>query len=138
MRRRWVQFLSLPVFLTAVGATLVAAPQAAQAATSYSITTPFDVLGVGPRMVFSTVNEIAGPAEKLTITNTGTDTLSVTSLTISGTNASFFKLATGQPTAFTVAPGAAANVQLIYRPHCCKVHTASLSIDGIGATVPLA
>lgn len=84
--------------------------------TSLAVASPEDSLGLGSRMVFSTVKDAARPGHAFTIKNNGTGTLNVTGLTIGGTNAADFKLADGTGTVFSLAPGATKDITVNYRP----------------------
>lgn len=85
---------------------------------SLSVTAPLDgLLGLSrSRLVFSTIAAAARPAQSFTFTNTGGSQLTVSGIAIGGTNASSFRLATGQPTTLTIAPGASATVGVLFTP----------------------
>ncbi|HEX8770279.1 MAG TPA: hypothetical protein VF711_05880 [Acidimicrobiales bacterium] len=89
----------------------------AAAAGSFTVTSPDDVLRLPTRLVFSTVNGEDRPGKTLTIRNTDASVaLSVTGLAIGGTEGFKFRLAPGQPTSFSVAPGSTAPVTVLFRP----------------------
>jgi hypothetical protein len=101
------------------------------------VSSPDDGLRLSPRLVFSTVDEEARPARAVTVTNPGGTDLQVTGLTISGA----FALDGGQPTSFTVAPGASAPVAMRYTPPASTVttrtlHTGTLTIESDDAETP--
>ncbi len=107
---------SLLTVLTMTGAVLSWSPPAS-AAGSFAVDSPDDFLRLPTRLVFSTVNGEARPGKTLTVRNTdATNTLTVTGLTISGTEGPEFKLAPGQPTTFSVPPGGTAPVEVLFRP----------------------
>ena len=95
-----------------------------------------DVLGLGSRIIFSTARTVATAPKAITITNTGGSDLVVSNVTLSGTNAAQFKLNTGQPTSFTVAPGASANVSVVFKPASIGVKFAILNIASNDPLVP--
>lgn len=83
-----------------------------------SVSTPDDAaLGLpGDRLVFSTVNSLATPAKAITVTNKGTAPLTVSNIAITGTDATSYRLASGQATSLTIAPGASATVSVLFTP----------------------
>jgi len=95
-----------------------------------------DVLGLGSRIIFSTARKAATPAKAITITNTGGSNLVVSNLALSGTNPAQFALNTGQATSFTVAPGASANVSVLFKPNSIGVKFAILTITSNDPLVP--
>jgi N-acetylneuraminic acid mutarotase len=90
-----------------------------------AVTTPEDVLGLPSRLVFSTVNEEARPAKAITVRNTGTGPLTVSSIAIAGQQAGDFRLATGQATAFTIPAGGSVPVNVEFRPAAAGVENFS-------------
>ncbi|HZB70572.1 MAG TPA: hypothetical protein VE395_00435, partial [Acidimicrobiales bacterium] len=113
--------LALPLVLGAVLASC--GPTAPDIAVSAD-----DGLRLGPRLVFSTVDEEARPARSVTVRNPGGADLQVTGLTTSGP----FALAADQPTSFTVAPGASEPVAVRYTPPAVTTntaHTGTLTIE---------
>ncbi len=87
------------------------------AAPPLTFTSPYDVLGTGPRLVFSTVAEdTQWPAQSASIVNGSTVAVHVTGLSFAGTNAGDFQLGTGQPTAFTINRGQSVPVSVAFRP----------------------
>ncbi|HUR18796.1 MAG TPA: Ig-like domain-containing protein [Acidimicrobiales bacterium] len=108
-------------------------------ASAMRVESPDDWLLLPSRLVFSTVNEEVRPGKTLTIRNSGTSTLSVTSVGISGPQASKFRLASGQPTSFNVAPGGTAPVSVEFRPSTTGVENyATLTIQGNDPGLPTA
>ncbi|MDX6244759.1 MAG: hypothetical protein QOE76_2482 [Frankiales bacterium] len=70
-----------------------------------------------PRLVFSTLRGSANPpARSFTFSNTGTATLTVSGLTVTGTDASSFGLPTGAPTSLSIPPGGSATVAVQFHP----------------------
>lgn len=106
-RKRRSLVLALPAVLTAL---LVACGPGTPDA---RVTSPDDVLRLGSRLVFSTVDEAATPARSVTVANTGGADLTVTRVATTGTS---FALASGQATSFAVSPGASFPVSVVYRP----------------------
>ena len=70
------------------------------------------------RLVYSTNQANSNPvaAKQFTFTNTTHTAVSVTSLTIGGTNPDSYHLAAGQATSFTIAPGGSALVSVVFQP----------------------
>lgn len=117
MRRSRSIALLVPLGLLPLG--LVAGPPAAAATGPVAaVASPDDAaLGLpGSRLVFSTVRSAAKPARSFAIRNTGTTTLTVSSLAVSGEDASSYKLASGQATSLSVAPGSSASVGVLFTP----------------------
>jgi hypothetical protein len=72
---------------------------------------------VAPRLVFSAVRGYdAAPVRYFTFSNTGTLPLTVSGLAITGTDATSYELAAGQATSLTIAPGASAQVGVLFHP----------------------
>ncbi|BEP13260.1 hypothetical protein acdb102_15710 [Acidothermaceae bacterium B102] len=126
-----------PVVVTAVGShtlTVTATDNAGNVGTATSawnqatsggtaklvVTSPDDAVLANastPRLVFSAVRGLgATPAKAFTFTNNGTGTLTVSNLAIGGTNASSWKLNTGQATSIVIAAGDTATVSLLFTP----------------------
>jgi N-acetylneuraminic acid mutarotase len=80
------------------------------------LVSPDDNLLLGTRLVFSTVKQEARPAKTLTVTNTGAGPLNVSNLSFVGPNAADYRLAAGQPTSFSVAPGDSQPVSVEFLP----------------------
>jgi len=108
------------------------------------VTTTEAYLGVGPRTVFSTVADEARAGKPVVVKNTGAGLLQITSLSISGPQASYFQLDPTQATSFTLAPGGQATVTLLFRPTAQQTENyAQLTIGSTDPetpsfTVPLA
>jgi hypothetical protein len=81
-----------------------------------SVSSPEDNLGLGNRMIFSTVKDQARAGHNLTLTNTGTAVVTVTGATFGGANGVDFQLCGGQASTFTIAAGASATLCVQYRP----------------------
>lgn len=122
--------LVLPLVLGAVLASC------GPTAPDIAVTSPDDNLRLSKRLVFSTVDEEPRPPRAVTVTNPGGADLRVTGVTVSGP----FVLAAGQPTSFTVAPGASAPVAVRYTPSTTitttTAHTGTLTIDSNDAETP--
>jgi hypothetical protein len=89
----------------------------ASAAATFTVESPDDLLRLPTRLVFSTVKGEARPGKALTVRNTDAETtLNVNSVSISGEEASKFRLAPGQATTFSVPPGQSAAVTVEFRP----------------------
>src|SRR5688572_15022076 len=119
--------LALPLVLGAVLASC--GPTAPDIAVSAD-----DGLRLGPRLVFSTVDEEVRPARSVAVRNPGGADLQVT-LTVSGP----FALDADQPTSFTVAPGTSAPVAVRYTPPAVTTntaHTGTLTIESNDAETP--
>jgi hypothetical protein len=84
---------------------------------SLAVTTPEDMLGLGSRLVFSTVKNEARTGHSATLINNGTAPLTVTSLSFSGPNAAEFQLCANQATTLTIPAKGSANVCVQYRPN---------------------
>ncbi len=100
-----------------------------------AVSSPDDGLRLSTRLVFSTVAEEARPARAVTVSNPGGADLQVTGLTVSGP----FALDAGQPTTFTVAPGASAPVAVRYTPPVVTTNTAhsgTLTVESNDAETP--
>lgn len=96
-----------------------------------AVSTPQDFLGVGSRLVFSAV---AGTprapygTQSVTLTNTGSASVTVSGADISGTHAAEF--ATCSSTSFAIASGASATICVRYQPANTRhVSSATLSIS---------
>lgn len=85
---------------------------------SLSVSAPLDgLLGLPTsRLVFSTVQQAATPAQNVTLTNTGGSTVTVSDIAVGGTDATSFSLASGQPTTLAIAPGASATISVLFTP----------------------
>jgi hypothetical protein len=120
----------------------IAALSAADPAASLTITSPDDVLGVGSRLVFSTVKRDARAGRSVTLTNSGTVPLLVSDIAIGGTGGTEFVLCSGQATTFALAVGAKAAVCVQYRPtidvpvNTAHVDQARITITASDAPAP--
>ena len=104
--------------------TVVAASPA-----TLEVISPQDYLGLGSRMIFSTVNYTTQPTQNLTLRNTSTTTpLQVTGLTISGTNPNAFKLVAGQATNFSIPANSTRTVGVQFTPTVVESNQAQLAI----------
>jgi hypothetical protein len=77
------------------------------------------VLGqAGARLVFSTWRGATDPvpAQLVTLTNNGNAALQISNLTIGGTDATSYRLTTGQATSFPIAAGGSATVSVEFHP----------------------
>ena len=94
------------------------------------LSTPDDYLGVGPRLLFSTVaNDLTRPARPVSVTNPSGADLQVTSLAISGANAVDFVITQAPALPFTIPAGAKRTVQVAFRPADTQVEQyASLDV----------
>jgi regulation of enolase protein 1 (concanavalin A-like superfamily) len=81
-------------------------------APSLTVTSPDDVLGLGSRLVFSTVYNEPRTGLSVTLGNKSITTLNVTGLTVTAP----FQLCAGQATSFSIAYGTTASVCVEYRP----------------------
>jgi hypothetical protein len=75
-------------------------------------------------------------ATPLTITNSGTANLHISSVSISGTNSSEFSAATLPPSGIDILPGANANISLSFTPSARGLRTATLNIVDNAAGSP--
>jgi len=91
-------------------------PPPAPGAAALDLATPEDDLGLGPRLVFSTVRDQQRAGHAATLSNTSGDPVTVEGLTLGGDDGGEFQLCAGQPASFTIAPGADADVCVEYRP----------------------
>lgn len=105
------------------------APQGSMSPAALSVESPEDNLGLGSRMVFSTVQNEYRPGHDLTVRNTGDSPLSVTGLTFGGAQATDFRACTGQASSFTVPAGGSAKVCVRYVPQVNAVTAASTVIS---------
>jgi hypothetical protein len=101
-----------------------------------AVSSPDDGLRLSTRLVFSTVNEEARPARSVTVRNPGGAELQVTGVAVTGS----FALDAGQPTSFTLAPGASRTIAVRYTPPptltATTAHTGTLTIDSNDAQTP--
>jgi glucose/arabinose dehydrogenase len=128
---------TVPVVVTAVGShtlTVTVTDNAGNVGTASSawnqatsggtaklvVTSPDDTVLANPstpRLVFSAVRSLgATPARAFTFTNNGTGSLTISNLAIGGTNASSWKLNTGQATSIVIAAGGTAQVSVLFTP----------------------
>jgi hypothetical protein len=127
MRRTLVVAL---VALSLLGAACTPPPDGG----TINMYTPDSRLVVRDLFVFSTAKGIDTPARSFIVKNVGDKNLAVSDITISGTNASSFRLASGQARSFTLAPGASRGVSVIFRPGTTLgKHTASLFVHSSDA-----
>ncbi|MEO6713038.1 MAG: Ig-like domain-containing protein, partial [Mycobacteriales bacterium] len=103
---------------TANSTQVQATPTAPTPGGALVVSSPDDaILGLpGSRLVFSTYSSSATPAKALTLTNTGTASITVSDIAIGGTNPGSYRLAAGQPTTVTLAAGASATVNVLFTP----------------------
>jgi hypothetical protein len=80
------------------------------------VSSPDDALGLGSRMVFSTVRNQPRAGRAFIISSVGPLPLNVTGMEIGGAGAADFQLCPGQPTTLSLNPGAATSVCVQYRP----------------------
>jgi hypothetical protein len=99
-----------------------------------SVSAPQDaILKLGThRLVFGTVSSAASAPLATTFTNTGTGTLTISNIAISGTNASEFALDAGQPTTLNIAAGASATVNVTFVPVASTNCPTSANLSPIG------
>ncbi|WP_262847553.1 choice-of-anchor D domain-containing protein [Mumia quercus] len=85
---------------------------------------------VTPRVVLSGPVNATSPAASATVTNTGTDTLTIPAggLTFAGTDAAMFATTTPNAAPITVAPGASAQIAVTFRPTSVGVKAATLQV----------
>jgi hypothetical protein len=93
----------------------------AGATSPITITSPDDRLGVGTRLVFSTVAKEVRPGKRVTLKNNGTSAVSVTGLTITGADAGEFAIDAAQAKTFSIAAGGTASVLVDFVPVDAKV-----------------
>jgi hypothetical protein len=99
--------------------------------------TPDGRLVIRDVFVFSTAKGVDTPARSFVVRNAGSQDLRVTNITLSGSQAGSFRLAPGQVTAFTLAPGAQRNVSVLFRPgSTLGKHTASLFVHSSDGSQP--
>jgi hypothetical protein len=107
-----------------------------------SVVTAEDALGLGSRLVFSTVKNEQRTGHSATLKNTGTTPLAVSNLVFSGTNAAEFQLCSGQTASFSLAAGASKDVCVQYRPTrafsgvTTNLSAATLTVTHSGSTTP--
>ncbi len=104
-------------------------------------TSPYDSLGNGPRLVFSTVGEDPQfPAQTAQVVNTGVKPLTVTNLSFGGVDAADFQLGAGQITSFVLAPGQQQAVAVAFRPfaNSYPIRSATLVVTSNAPTMPTA
>jgi hypothetical protein len=128
---------TLVIALVALG-LLAAACEPAPSGGTINMFTPDSRLVVRDLFVFSTAKGIATPARSFIVKNVGDKNLVVSDITISGTNASSFRLADGQARSFTLAPGASRVVSVVFRPSATVFgkHVASLFVHSSDASQP--
>jgi hypothetical protein len=105
--------------MVALAAGVGASVQPAAAATSTLRVSSADEAALNlsvARVLFSTEAAKATPAKAVTFTNSGTVSVSVSGLAVTGTNATSFKLATGQATSFTIAAGKSVTASVLFTP----------------------
>ncbi|QMW66608.1 choice-of-anchor D domain-containing protein [Mumia sp. ZJ1417] len=85
---------------------------------------------VTPRLFLSGQTNATSPAAQATVTNTGTETLTIPAggLTFTGGDAAMFATTTPNAAPITVAPGAPTQVAVTFRPTSVGVKAASLQI----------
>jgi hypothetical protein len=107
------------ITLAVASLALIAATQAAcepMAGSALQVSAPEDVLGLSSRLVFSSNQQRPTDDRTATLTNTGSSTINVTNLTISGQQANQFLLVPGQPKSFSIAPNTSKPVRVRFRP----------------------
>lgn len=120
--------------------SVAAAPNAEPSA--LKVVSPEDVLGLGSRLVFSTVKNVHRPGHSITLQNTGTGALNVSGLTFGGTRGIDFVLCTGQPSTLSIPGGGSAPVCVQYRPKIdattqgTQVSEGTLTITSNDSTAP--
>jgi len=82
---------------------------------------------------FGSLSWGSGRTNTLSITNSGSTTLSISGVTTNGANAAYFRIA-GMPSA--VAVGTKSNFNVIYAPGAAGTHTAAVSIANDSVTTP--
>lgn len=88
-------------------------------------------------LVFDAVKNTTTDPLSVTLTNTGTKTLNVQGITITGTNAAAFALANGTTTAFTLTPQQSATVNVVFAPGSTLGNlSASLTINSDAGNQP--
>jgi hypothetical protein len=100
--------------------------------------TPDSKLVVRDLFVFSTAKGIDTPVRSFIVKNAGSKNLVVSDITISGPQASSFRLVSGQDRSFTLAPGESTGVSVVFRPSPTVFgkHTASLFVHSSDASQP--
>jgi hypothetical protein len=100
------------------------------------VSAPQDFLGIGNRMVFSTVAAKTNPEQSVSLKNAGSQSLNVTGLAISGPNAASFVLGSGQASSFEIPAGQTRSVRVKFTPSPGEVHQAQLTITTDNAGAP--
>jgi hypothetical protein len=123
--RRGVRALAFASVIAVFGATQAACepgPGGPLQVTDYE-----DILGLSSRIVFSATKVPVEP-RFVTLRNTGTTPINVTDIKLGGAQPGQFKLAANQAKAFTIAPGATAQVGARFTPSGPGVKFASMTI----------
>jgi hypothetical protein len=115
-------FARHPLALTLAGAVLAAAaaawsapPAGAAAGPQIQVSTSTTLPGVATRLVLSTNATVGTTTGVISVANTGTSTLTVTSVDVTGAQASSFQV-TNPVGAFTVPAGGSTNVTVRFMP----------------------
>jgi phosphatidylserine/phosphatidylglycerophosphate/cardiolipin synthase-like enzyme len=97
---------------------------------------PIASLG-GTTLNFSSTPTVTSPLQFITLTNTGTATLNISSIALGGTNASDFAIAAGtNPCGTTLAPSASCTISATFTPTAATTYTASITVTDDASTSP--
>jgi hypothetical protein len=111
------------------------APKGSIEPAAIEVSSPEDALGLGTRLVFSTVQNEYRAGHNLTVRNPGGSPLDVAALTFGGTQATDFKLCAGQATSFSVPAGGSAPVCVRYTPQVNAAATNRTVISQANLTI---
>jgi len=120
----------LPTTVGAKAGTLVITPATPAAAVTATLagTVLVPVLSLSPATLTVASNlNVASATQSVTVSNTGTAALSITGITLTGTNANQFTIS-NNPCGISLAAGANCLVSLVFTPSTVGNKTASLSV----------
>lgn len=104
-------------------------PEEPTGSSALEVESPQDYLGLGDRLVFSTVNYNTEPTETVTLNNPSAEAVQVTGFEFGGTDSGAFELAPGQSSNFEIAPGGSADVEVAFTPVKHESNQATMTVQ---------